>query len=133
FGDCVAPIAMVIVSVPFAPAGNSSFTVSTVAGATKDRAIAPTMTVTYRAVHSNTGRRVPLITQASTMYLENQEPEFTAFLAESTSFWRQHTGFPGGADANIYVDWAHDNPAYLLTNLWIAKYLQRLRPARLIG
>jgi hypothetical protein len=67
------------------------------------------------------------------MYLEAQDLEFTAFLSDNKAFWREHTGYPQGADAYIYVDLAHDNPAYLLTNLWIAKYLQRLKPAKVIG
>lgn len=67
------------------------------------------------------------------MYLHLQESEFQEFLEQSAAFWREHTGFPADTEARIYVDLAHDNPAYLLTNLWIAKYLQRFKHARLIG
>jgi hypothetical protein len=66
------------------------------------------------------------------MYLEHQAAAFDEFLAQNTSFWSEH----GGAAVTgrcIYVDLAHDNPAYLLTNLWIAKYLQRRLGTRLVG
>ncbi len=74
----------------------------------------------------------PPTSERITMYLENHEEAFADFLAQNASFWTEH----GGAavkDGCIYVDLAHDNPAYLLTNLWIAKYLQRQLGARVVG
>jgi hypothetical protein len=67
------------------------------------------------------------------MYLQGQEAEFRSFLAQNTAFWRENTGCPRDAHSILYVDLAHDSPAYLLTNLWIAKYIQRLRGGRLVG
>jgi len=66
------------------------------------------------------------------MYLEHQAAAFDEFLAQNASFWTEHGG-AAVSDRCIYVDLAHDNPAYLLTNLWIAKYLQRQLGARLVG
>ena len=31
------------------------------------------------------------------------------------------------------MDLSHDNPSYLATNLWIAKYVQKIRGGRLVG
>src|SRR5581483_1791297 len=67
------------------------------------------------------------------MNIQGHEPKFRSFLAQNALFWRENTGYPRDEDSRLYVDLAHDNPAYLLTNLWVAKYLQRLRGGRLIG
>jgi hypothetical protein len=67
------------------------------------------------------------------MYTDHQESEFSAFLKENIAFWREHTGCPCDPERRIYVDLCHDNPAYLLTNLWIAKYLQKIKRGRVIG
>ncbi len=67
------------------------------------------------------------------MNIRGHEDKFRAFLTQNTAFWRENTGYPRDEDSRLYVDLAHDNPGYLLTNLWIAKYIQRLRGGRLIG
>src|ERR1700724_802600 len=67
------------------------------------------------------------------MYTDDQEVQFFDFLKENTTFWREHTGFRGDPEGQIYVDLCHDNPAYLVTNLWIAKYLQKIRSGKVIG
>lgn len=66
------------------------------------------------------------------MYLENQAAAFDDFLAQNQSFWAEHGGAATGSGC-LYVDLAHDNPAYLLTNLWLAKYVQRETGSRLVG
>ena len=67
------------------------------------------------------------------MNISGNEAEFRAFLAQNTAFWYDNAGYPRNGSDRLYVDLAHDNPAYLLTNLWIAKYIQRLRGGKLVG
>lgn len=67
------------------------------------------------------------------MNIRGQEARYQAYLAQNTAFWRENTGYPQDEHTCLYVDLAHDNPAYLLTNLWLAKYLQKLRGGRLVG
>jgi hypothetical protein len=66
------------------------------------------------------------------MYLGGERaPAFQAFLKANRAFWaRERVGADGRP---LYVDIAHDNPAYLLTNLWLAKYLQRFLGGHLVG
>jgi hypothetical protein len=65
------------------------------------------------------------------MYIAN-ESIFEAFLQKNAAFWAAHGAAATRRDA-IFVDLAHDNSAYLLTNLWIAKYLQRRSGASIVG
>lgn len=65
------------------------------------------------------------------MYIANQAA-FDAFLSTADAFWAEH-GSAATINGVIYVDLAHDNPVYLLTNLWIAKYLGRLTGAGVVG
>jgi hypothetical protein len=67
------------------------------------------------------------------MYIPGCEAELRAFLAQNTAFWYANTGYAVNKHDHLYVDLAHDNPGYLLSNLWIAKYIQKLQGGRLIG
>lgn len=67
------------------------------------------------------------------MNIQGHEDKFRAFLAQNALFWRENTGYPRDENSRLYVDLAHDNAGYLLTNLWVAKYLQKVRGGRLIG
>lgn len=63
---------------------------------------------------------------------------FQRFLVESARFWQraartQPTGSPAPDAPVILVDLMADHPQYYLTNLVVAKYLQRISGARLIG
>jgi hypothetical protein len=67
------------------------------------------------------------------MNIKGREAAYHAFLQQNAAFWRENTGYPGDDESRLYVDIAHDNPVYLLNNLWIAKYLQKIRGGRLVG
>lgn len=76
---------------------------------------------------------LPASADSRTVYTGNHENEYRAFLVQNQAFWRENTGYPRDAESILYVDLAHDNPAYLALNLWIAKYIQKFRGGRLVG
>jgi hypothetical protein len=67
------------------------------------------------------------------VYTADHESVFRSFLGQNQAFWRENTPQPIENDGRLYVDLSHDHPGYLLTNLWLAKYVQRFRGGRLIG
>ena len=58
---------------------------------------------------------------------------FQRYLAENAWTWRRLTPEPKADAPVILVDLMVDHPQYYLLNLIVAKYLQRLSGARLIG
>lgn len=66
------------------------------------------------------------------MYIGEHSALFERFLERNHRFWSDSGRGPSAA-GDIVVDLAHDNHAYLFTNLLLAKYYQRLRGGRLVG
>ena len=67
------------------------------------------------------------------MYIQGHESEYRSFLAQNQGFWRENTRRPNNTEGCLYVDLSHDNPAYLATNLWVSKYVQKIRGGKLVG
>jgi hypothetical protein len=66
------------------------------------------------------------------LHLQHDPENFERFLLPNSRFWRENSGYSSGS-GDILVDLAHEIPAYLFTNLVIAKYLQRLSGGRVVG
>jgi hypothetical protein len=67
------------------------------------------------------------------VYIQGHESEYHSFLAQNRAFWRENNRRTHDADGRLYVDLSHDNPAYLATNLWVSKYVQKVRGGKLVG
>jgi hypothetical protein len=67
------------------------------------------------------------------VYIGDHENAYRSFLDRNRAFWLENTRYASDNDECLYVDLSHDNPSYLATNLWIAKYIQRIHGGRLIG
>lgn len=59
--------------------------------------------------------------------------DFKSFLRVNRDFWLLNTTPAVSSEKWIFVDVAHDNPAYLVCNLIVGKYLQKIYRARIVA